>query len=174
MIIFNHTKVSTTALKTVLYRAAKAVGSVRTGKVVVIISQSVRGTHGRVDQAGYRFYYRWAVAGRKRTRGVLTPLDRKPIHSDGGFLFIWLAKGWEALSAAESFYSVAAHEWRHVRDFQKRLSFGQYNRNWKNRPHERRAINSCKRALRIKDSRTDIQDAIIALGIAIEESRRKA
>jgi len=169
MIIFNHTRIATTALKTVLYKAAKAVGSVRTGGVVVKIAQSLH-SHGRAERSN-PFYFRWALAGKEHKGHLLTSIDREPVLSDGGYIFIWLSNFCEPLRAAEDFYSTAAHEWRHIRDFQKGAKFGQYNRNWKNRPHERRAINSSKRAERTKNSRMDIQDAIITLGIAIEESR---
>lgn len=98
------------------------------------------------------------------------------ISTDGGYMFLQIpAKsnwaGDDCLTVAESFFSLVAHEWKHVADMQKRKRFGDYNRRWANRPHERRAITVGKRAEKIKDERADVQEAILALAINLEKIR---
>ena len=74
----------------------------------------------------------------------------------------------DPLSLAESIFKLAAHEWRHIKDMQKNKEFGEYNRNWKNRPHEKRAEKSKQIAASKIEKVSDYQDAIITLGIEIE------
>jgi len=45
------------------------------------------------------------------------------------------------------FVKTLIHEFVHVKDFCDAKKFGQYNRNWKNRPHEKRAIRGTKKLM---------------------------
>lgn len=169
MKLYNNTKIDDKLLYKVLYMAGKAVGSIRTQKVVIKVTSSVYGSSGHVNNS-YGFYREWYL---KSKPSQYLKYD-KAIRSDGGFMFLKIpVRHWEPLRLAEEVYRLASHEWRHIKDVQKKARFGDYNRNWKNRPHERRAMNSEKRAIRIKDKREDIQDAIIALGINIESIKKK-
>ena len=177
MKLYNNTRLDDKILYKVLYKAAKAVGSVRTQKVVIKVTTAQNGNSGCVKCGkGHYGFYEWHLKGERRT--AKGRKSQKLIYSDGGFMFLKICvgrlSGRDPLMTAENIYSLAAHEWRHIRDFQKKEHFGQYERNWANRPHERRAINSAKRADRIKMERPDIQDAIIDLGINIEEIRKTA
>lgn len=167
MKLFNHTKIDNQVLEKVLYLSAKAVGSIRTQKVVIKITAGQRRLHGRVSRSNY---YRWfLVSKRRHLDKSYTKRDKQVIYSDGGTMLLTIPLYYgDSLRTAESIYSLMAHEWRHVKDNQKGIRFGDYNRNWKNRPHERRAMNAEKKAIRVKDKRDDIQEAVINLGIEIE------
>lgn len=97
------------------------------------------------------------------------------MDTDGGCLFLKIPvnRFWfkDVLVFAEKIFALVAHEWKHIADLQKEKEFGSYRRRWKNRPHERRAIVAENKAMRAKDKRMDIQDAIIDLAINIERVR---
>lgn len=180
MNLYNHTQIDDKILEQALYKAAKAVGSTRTSKVVVKVTASSRYLGGKVQKAttGWRYYDGFLKNG--RTKGEYSEdlemfvTHDKLIPTDGGYMFLRIPATksgfhfWDPLILAEKIYSTAAHEWRHIRDCQKNARFGQYNRNWENRPHERRANNSREKAKKLAEKRTDIQDAILALGLEIE------
>ena len=174
MKLYNQTKIDDEVLSAILYRAAKAVGSVRTQNTVIKVTTSVWRMHGRVHRPFYMYYEKF-LKGQPYSGDAGGSL----VRSDGGYMFLSIPnpsgdqRNWEALDFAEAIYELAAHEWRHVRDFQKGERYGDYNRNWKNRPHERRAISSTKRAVAMVDKDERIQDAIIALGLDIERIRKE-
>ena len=176
MKLFNLTKLDDKILKQLLYAAAKKTGmGVRTSKVVVKVSKG-NSAHGSVRPTrGWGYYVGW-LKGKPRKKWTLN--DHQVLYSDGGTMLLWiflpsssyLIGKMDTITIAEKIYSLAAHEWKHVADLQKKKHFGQYNRNWGNRPHERRAIAAAQRADRKKNERPDIQDAIINLAINIEEA----
>lgn len=188
MKLFNHTKIDNKILERVLYRAAKAVGSIRTGGVVILVKTSSRHLSGRVKRT-YGFLYRGWLEGWGRNSkywGYDSDLEiftwfgkaAQAVYTDGGYMILKIpvynaasSSYCDPLDFAKFIYEYAAHEWRHVRDMQKKEHFGKYNRNWKNRPHERRACNSAKKAVKEVDRRSDIQDAIIDLAVEIERLR---
>ncbi len=178
MKLYNHTKINDKILEKVLYLSAKAVGAVRTGKVVVKVTTSTYGCSGEVRNSryGFMYYHGYLNSSRKwnkKTGEYINKKDRKLISTDGGYMFLKItAKHREPLILAERIFDLASHEWQHIKDLQKHGKFGSYNRNWKNRPHERRAITASKRAERVKDKRLDIQDAILNLAIYIEELQK--
>jgi hypothetical protein len=172
MILENKTSIPDRILKDVVYHAAKAVGSVRTGRLVVRIAWASSG-HG-VAYPKTTYYRR---AGTKKWRSVdgwMKIWITRPPHSRLKFVYDSApAFKYDGLRDAESFYKTAAHEARHVRDGQKGVKFGEYNRNWKNRAHEKRAMRSAIKAESRIVSRPGCQDAIIALGIALEAEMNK-
>ena len=191
MKLYNNTRLDTEILRKVLYRAAKAVGSVRTKEVVIKVTTSSRYLSGRVE-GWWGGYYEWFLSGESapcttyssdlhhsHRRSQRDDTKGRLVFSDGGFMFLRIPVmgkyNWpdytDPLYLAEEIYRIAAHEWRHIRDKQKKKQFGQYNRRWANRPHERRAVNSANRALRLKDQRKDIQEAILDLALCVEAIR---
>ena len=180
MILYNHTKIPDDILTKVLYLAAKAVGSIRTQKVVIKVTTSSQYCSGRCHKLGLMYYHgflRGSWDYDYSNSEYNKKSDRKLIPTDGGYMFLQIpvTTKWsrysDPLDLAERIFALAAHEWQHIKDYQKKVKFGNYERNWKNRPHERRAITAAKRADRVKDKRTDIQDAILNLGFAIENIR---
>lgn len=182
MKLYNRTRLDNKALERVIYLAGKATRiGVRTSNVVVRVTTSKRSCSGRVQRSrGWKYYEGWLKNG--KTEGYwssaldFVPTD-KFVLTDGGYMFLRIpAKsnwaGDDPLAAAERFFSLAAHEWKHIADSQKGKRFGEYNKKWANRPHERRAITVGKRAEKIKDERADVQEAILALAINIEELRK--
>jgi len=176
MRLFNHTKIENKALLAVLHRAAKAVGFVRTGKVVIRATPSIDDhIKGAVIDAPSGFYggfLRPKKAEYNHNQHDLRE-DMEPIVSDGGFMFLAIPVNGDRdpLDLAEEIYRVAAHEWRHIRDKQMGRRFGNYRRRWEDRPHEKRAMRSEQKALKLKERKPEIQEAIIKLGIAIERIR---
>lgn len=179
MKLYNHTKVPDQILKDVLYHAAKLVGSVRTSNVVVLVKMGKGGgcVKDSIPYKGYLTNKKYPSEGYK-----------KLVKTDGGWMKIFLLRHKyrnrtydpqanthvtaDELGIAENFFSTAAHEWQHIKDFQKGKSFGQYNRNWKNRPHEKRAIVAASRAVRNIPKRKGCEDSILDLATTLEDLER--
>ena len=165
MKLYNKTKISDKVLERLLYRSAKAVGSVRTQKVVVKVTAS-KTSYGHVSMGTGGFYYEWALRGQSWETG-----SEKAICSDGGFMFLKIAISdyhQDPLDFADRVYRLAAHEWRHIRDYQKHVRFDTHRKRWANRSHEKRAMNSARKATREIDKRGDIQDAILNVALEAE------
>lgn len=164
MRIFNRTKVDTAAIKAVLKAAKTAVGSCPTG-------MAIRVSPGHyIHGAAYNYFWvRRKFMGMRNSLGhgahkLYVPCD--------GFFEIWLPidRG-DVLQTAEEFYKCAAHEMRHLRDFAKGLKFDSHRKRYLNRSHEKRAMATACRAAKRLVSRADWQEAVIALGLAIEDRR---
>ena len=165
MKLYNRTKVPDKVLQEVLQHAARLVGA--RSKSVVVMVRSSRWCHG---MAWRGMPYEWFLRGerwhKEHGRGEL-------IDTDCGWFEIWLPKDFysDPLVLAESFFKVAAHEWRHIRDYQKGGVFTR-KRRWASRPQEKRAIRSASRAMADMSKRRGAADAIIDLGIEIEKLRK--
>lgn len=174
MELYNHTRIPNKILEPVLYHAAKNVGSVRTGNVVVVAIEKREVSHAR--QAA--FVYEWFASQWRKPKNKDRAYGRS-IRTDGGYVTLHMDPlrfdhpHYDPLAFAESLYSTMAHEWQHIKDFQKGKRFGDYNRNWANRPHERRAVTAQNRAVRNIEKRDGCADAILDLGIFIESQKKK-
>ena len=168
MKVFNHTKIPDELLKPILYRSAKAVGSIRTQKVVIKITTSQYSYSGHVKPCRIMAYRLWYLEGRYSDK----PSKQIMLRSDGGYMFLRIPVNrftQDPIAFAENVFNLASHEWQHIKDLQKNNRFGEYNRNWRNRPHERRAITAAKRADRVKDKNEFIQDSILNLALFMED-----
>jgi len=187
MKLFNHTKIPDQLLENLLYESAKAVGSIRTAKVAIKVTENLGNCF-----AHRGFVYASYMKGERRKNGKWR--SRRLIDSDGGWLELnlgaWMNKRewieWikneqgeyflsktslDPMEASENVYKLMAHEWRHIRDFQKGEKFGNYNKRHNDRPHERRANNSMEKAVRMIDKRQGCADAILALAIHLEQGK---
>lgn len=161
MKIYNQTKILDALLKPILSAAARRIGCKAKDVIVKITAKRV--LHGSMGKANR---YRQGIKEWFLKRGSKS--DR--VIQCSGFVSITipLGCGGDYLGLAEYFYETALHEFKHVRDFHDGEHFGNCNRNWKNRPHEIRAVDATDEAL-TKGLTSQMQEAIIALGIAIEE-----
>ena len=171
MKLFNKTNIPDDLLKAVIYRAAKAVGSVRTSEVVVKVTTAQYGSHGCVEHhKTCRWgYYLWFLEGCRSNK----PGKNKLVYSDGGFVFLKISANdfrRDPLAWAEGVYALAAHEWQHIKDSQKGVSFDTHRKHWKNRSHEKRAMVAANRAVRTTDRDSRISDAILDLALFMEEA----
>lgn len=177
MKFYNHTKIDDKILEKVFYRAAKATGSVRTNKVIVKVNTSGKYISGVAFKTYGWLYKGWLEKNRKKDAYSLGWIGdaAEKIYTDGGYIVlripVWSDFYYDLLEFAEKIYKVAAHEWRHIRDYQKNAIFHSHKIRWKNRCQEKRAMFSEKKAMVIKDKRLDIQEDVINLGIQIEQLR---
>jgi len=176
--LYNHTKIEDRILLEILRQAAKAVGGIRTKNVIIKVTTASRYTTGLVESHRYGFFYEGWLEGSGGYRdedGDWHWNNPKPIRTDGGIMYLKIACGpqgfhyWDPLKLAERIFKLVSHEWRHIRDIQKNQRFGEYNRNWKNRPHEKRAIKSAQVAAMKAEKQDNIQEAILNLGIKLEK-----
>ena len=78
-----------------------------------------------------------------KTKKTKSGKNRKGwVNTDGGYVILSPGYYEDSLLMATEFFKVAVHEFAHVRDFQRKEKFTGYNKRWKNRPHERRAIHA--------------------------------
>lgn len=175
MKLYNKTRCPDSMLWSVLLRAARACGKVRSSSVVVFVTQ---GSAGRCSGKAYECIW---VRPRKGGRRI---------NTDGGYFEIVLpghgphAKTcWtrpDGLAWAETFYYIAVHEWGHIRDYQAggsrilawdRPQSGRRRASHDDRPEERRANRYCAEAAeRVASGRAAApDDAILGLAVWIEE-----
>ena len=178
MKLYNHTPIDDKILYTLLLRAAKSTGiGVRTQNVVVKVTHSHRYLKGWVEQATNWSYLESALTGRSPKKDS----EDKVIRTDGGYIFLSIPvvnhlathSFPDSLELGEKLFELAAHEWRHIADSQKGRKFGDYNRRWKNRPHERRAIRTERKAANLIKTSRLVQEAILEFAIAVEKIRDK-
>jgi hypothetical protein len=158
MFLINRTGLPDAEVKAVLQAAKVAVGSVPS-KVAVRVALA-RYAHGVA--------HNWCLIRRSALGYKRKPKEFKGID---GYVELWMDHTWlDPLPVAETFFSLAAHEFRHVRDFGKGLRWDTRRRSrHDNRPQERRAFHSQARAKRRLDARADWQDAVLNLAIALEK-----
>jgi hypothetical protein len=163
MRIYNRTKVDDVAIKAVLKAAKTAVGSCPT-------NMAVRVSQGRYVH-GIAFDYDFVL---RKLMGMRNKLKGNSYVACDGFFEIWLpTTRFDVLKTAEAFFETAAHEMRHLRDFKKGLKFDSHKKRYYNRSHEKRAMRTASNAAKKMLKRTDWQEAVIALGLAIENVRSK-
>jgi len=177
MKLYNRTDLPDRLLERVLYHAAKNVGGVRTSGVVVLVKPTRSIWYSR-SCAHRSMIYEWYAKGwtpkqcQARRDAGKNPLGRL-IITDGGWIEIKLYINRDPFYGSMNFYEVAAHEWRHVKDYQRGVKFGDYHRLYRNRPHEKRAMQAASTAVRRIYKREGCNDAILELGIALEERQNQ-
>lgn len=162
MKIYNHTKIDDSAIAAMLKAAAKGLKGLKTARVVVEVSAGKYVSGAAND-------YVWKRIGRgKKRRTVRTP---------DGWCSIVIPKHYfkknDALTFAESVFTVARHELAHVRDFQhnapmSRASKGGRRPRWTNRVEEIAAEAALVEARYEGHAETRYSDEIINLAIAME------
>lgn len=174
--LVNKSSIPTPILKKVIALGAKGIGKRIAGPVVVIASE------GRYSDS-----ISGCVKGEGKTFMVgVTTNEKRGYHKTKGSwmeLIVGHSRGRkenisDPLWLMERVYDLAAHEWRHVYDFQQNAKFshaapGGRRPNWGKRPEEKRACNSAAKAKTRLEARPDWQDKIIALAIELEAAQRK-
>ncbi len=106
-----------------------------------------------------------------------TKLKKGRVYTDGGCVIMSPRSKSDPLEFALSIFETAIHEFAHIRDRQDGKSFTDYNKMWKNRPHERRAVAATQDALneiekqKIRKEKKD--EAILNLAVALEAMKKK-
>ena len=147
MKFYNQTRLSDDVLIPVVKHAARAIRA-KHGKVLIIVRRSR--SYGR--SSGYMEDADWVsrsfIAKRKYTKSSGYTDEREGHIKCKGLIVLripkarlgsWAGEGQQAKGTARNFFKLALHEWGHIYDMQKGRKFDQYNRNHRNRPHERRA-----------------------------------
>lgn len=78
----------------------------------------------------------------------------------------------DSIQTAQLWWKVLLHEFAHAYDWHNGGKFAEYNRHWKNRPHEKKAVQLTKQCLKKLEGSTrnkKIQDLILDLAIKFEE-----
>lgn len=188
MKLYNKTRCPNALVESILLRAGKACGKVRTTGVIVIVT---RATTGRVRGLAHEASGVYEFALRRFKQRHKAKITRgRCINTDGGYFSISLPllspnarTHWvtDALHRAEQFFCVAVHEWGHIRDYQAGGSWklpwavtrqGHRRENHDDRPEERRANRYAREAeSRIKSGTVQSpDDAILDLALWLEES----
>lgn len=170
MKLYNRTKIDNKALERILQEAAKAVYHLRTRNVVIRVTTSQYGVGGFVRKLQSGMHYEgWLKKGKPKgyyDKENYWISNDKLVSTDDACMFLKIPVGsylkykTNLMDLATAFYGTVAHEWRHIADYQNGAKFGEYNRNWKNRPHERRAIRSKARAMKLLEENEDTQKAV--------------
>jgi len=158
--LYNFSTMPSRELRALLEHAAKEAGC--DGPVVTKINRGGRRPHGLAERGDW--VCKWYIS--RRPNGRNGHLKLGTVHTRRGYVTIWPFSAADPLICAENLYKTAVHEYAHVADLQQRKQFGQYNRQWANRPHEQRAITAATFGMLKRDRKRD--DLILALGIAIE------
>lgn len=163
--LYNRTRVPDPLLKPLLNEARKLAGC--RGPVVVKV------TEGAVRAASE------ALPGNPRLCELVRGGGwREEVASNGGWVWVRLRQWrFDPLAVLEGFFKTAIHEFVHVADMQEGKPFAQYNRRWRNRPHERRAIAGTEDALenlkRHPERSRRVDDLMLELAEWMEENRNK-
>lgn len=161
--LYNFSRLPDEELRACLEHAAVQAGC--DGPIVVKVTRGGR----RVRSCAHRCVSvaKWFLSARARTkRGEY---KEGWVPTNGGYVVLQPLHRTDPLDYAEHLYGTALHELAHVADMQQRKPFSQYQRQWANRPHERRAITAATFGMLKQDKERD--ERILNLAIAIEQSR---
>lgn len=192
MKLHNKTKYPDDLLESLLVEAGKAINA-RTTKVIVIATSSKAGyynCHGVATKCDY--VKRFALDTRAYKKGT-GELKTGLVETDGGYFKItlpypfipqWIkdsdiypqwqeAHKFDGLTISELIYSVASHEWQHIKQYQDRkFNFRDTRERAKrhdNRVWERDAIKASSKA--IAQPKNKAQEAILNLSLWIEHNK---
>lgn len=164
--MINMTAISDEALLKML-EMAKTLADAR-GAIVSIITRGKRGG-GQAHHANKAYVSRKRM-GLREFKGD----EYKAIPTHGGYIEVNPSLYYEdPLICATRMMRTSIHEYVHVRDFQTHKVFKGYNKNWKNRIHEKRAERKTDEAIEANKSNPAYQDAVLGLAIAIDDHRKK-
>ncbi len=187
MKLYNKTKYPDELLEPLLAEAGKAVGA-RTSNVIVKVTQGrYYNCRGLATRCGW--VSRWFLATRAYRKGGVY-LREGDVSTDGGYIrltlpnpFIpeWIKKSehyeaWakshkhDGLTFSELIFSVASHEWQHIKQYQK----GKFNfrdkqeraKHHDNRVWEKDAIKASNKAL--SKPKSNAQESILNLALWID------
>lgn len=173
MKLYNHTRIDDKVLRNVLTAAARSVGCKSADTVVKITTN--RTFYWKVNGTAYNYWQvaRWFVqTGRGQTTKT-GACKSGYINCDG---VIWLRVPYtqrnpgDKLQIAESIFSVAAHEFQHIKQYHTgKFRFDRSERRKKhdNRSWEKDAIRAASRA--VKHANITKQDVIISLATHLED-----
>jgi len=175
MKLYNKTKYPDELLKPLLIEAGKAVNA-RTTNVIVIVTQ---GKSGVAHQASA--VYKWVLDKKRETK--TGEYKQRLVYTDGGYFKIripypisskqWL-KSWDLIGIVENIYSVACHEWQHIKQYQtNKYRFHDINERKKrhdNRIWEKDAIKATHKATNKINNK--IQDLILDIALWIEAQNK--
>ena len=163
--LFNCSKWPDAEVRKLLEHAAKEAG-VDDGKGPIFTRINRGGSHSH----GIEHRWTWVTRQWCNTTGKRLRAANLAVTTNGGVCVeIWPCITMEPLAAVEDFYKIAVHEFVHVADVQQHKPFGQYKKQWANRPHERRAITAATFGMLKRDRERD--ERILNLAIAIEEQK---
>jgi len=175
MKLYNNTAIPDDLLEFIIKEAAKAIKPrVRHGNVVVKVNRAGERCSGFAERCDY-VAKSWLSP--RRYKG-----DHRRVKTDKGLIvlrvpkagdpILWDSHLWrEPLHIASKFFDLCLHEWGHILDFQKGERFGDYNRRWANRPHERRAECYMEEA-RERGLSQSAQTSILDLAVHLESEAK--
>lgn len=174
MKLYNKTKIDDAILAEVLTAAGRSVGARTTGVVVKVTQgRSFWQSRGLAYRCAWVYQSFLATRARTKTSGR-TELKRGAVDTDDGMFTLTVPytadNPSDALTRAETIYSVAAHEWRHIEQYQAK-AFDFHDRHERAKHHDNRAWerDSIKAASRATKHPSDkSQDAILALAVHLE------
>jgi len=192
MKLYNKTKYPDDLLESLLIEAGKAVNA-RTAKVIVIATSGKAGypsCHGVATRCDY--VKRFALDTRAYKKGTYE-LKKGLVETDRGYFKITLPypflPDWvkasesykqgrllhDGLSITESIFSVASHEWRHIKQYQDNMFRDRFfvkqerRKRHDNRAWEKDAIKAANKAQ--DKPKNKAQEAILNLSLWIEENK---
>ena len=140
----------------------------------------VKVTKGGLCATSHAIMCNWVskffLVKRKYVKTGEKKLRRGKVTTDGGCVILSPRVKSDPLEFALSVFETAIHEFAHIRDHQDGKSFTDYNKRWKNRPHERRAVAATQDALaeidkqKLRKEKKD--EAILNLALALEEMKK--
>lgn len=174
--LYNRTKIEDAVLKDLLAIAGRLAGA-RTSKVVVQVTEA-KG----FGCSGTAYKCIWV-----KMRGNSVSCKGRKITTDGGYFVIrlprwgrWGSSNVWSTDQAERFFSVAVHEWAHIRDYQRdaagaRLDWDRPGRGRRRmrhdaRPEEERANAVRHDVLHEQGGYGKAYEEILALAMAMEET----
>jgi hypothetical protein len=192
MKLYNKTQYPDSLLEDLLVAAGRAVGARTTN--VIVIATSAKPGYNHCSGTAYEADYvrRFALDTRRHTKDT-HELKKGWVETDGGYFRIvtpypfipdWIKKSdiyprwveahqFDGLNLAELIFSVANHEWRHIRQYQDGL-FNFKDKTEKAKHHDNRAWerDAIKASSKAKDKpKNKAQDAILNLALWIEENK---
>ena len=137
------------------------------GDVVVKVTRG--GIHTRSKAERAFSVARWFLSRRSRTKA--DKLRTGWVKTNGGYVILQplLDTHLDPILMATSIMDTAIHEFVHIKDFQTGKRFAEYNRNWRNRPHEMRAMMGTRDI--VNDPDMKYQDLVLNLGVWLENNR---
>jgi hypothetical protein len=171
--LYNHSNLPENLLIKLLELAQKEMKV--TGDIVVLIKRGgARGISGLARKAiriPETLLLRKAGRPTKKDYERIGSLEGdKLINTDGGYIVLSPCNWWkDSVDCVERLYKIILHEFFHVYEFQcGDKFFGEYNRNWANRPHEIRAVHATNETMGKSIVKPEVQEAILNMAIKLD------
>lgn len=171
--LYNFSSIPDNALLPVLQIAKRAARC--RGNIVVKVTKggSYTQSHAMLCDWVSKFF----LSKRRYTKSSgKTELKKGRVYTDGGCVILSPRSKHDPLEFALDLFETVIHEFAHIRDRQDNKSFTDYNRQWKNRPHERRAIAATQDVMSNIEKQTlkreKCNEAILNLAIEVEKMEK--